>query len=220
MRRLFISSLLLLATACASANGAWRDLLASDVSAWRGYKSDTLPSGWQFDAASGVLTRVTEGGDVITREEFSDFEFEVDWKLTPGANSGIFFRAGEGTDRIYENATEYQVLDNSRHPDGRNPLTSAGSNFALYAATSDVTKPVGEWNTTRIIARGAHVEHWLNGTKVLAYDLWTPAWSAAVAASKFRQWPTYGLAKRGHIGLQDHGNVVSFRHARIRELTP
>ncbi len=219
MRKLLICSLLLVTTACASANGGWRDLLANDASAWRGYKSDSLPSGWQFDAASGVLTRVSGGGDIITRDQFTDFEFVVDWKVTPGANSGIFIRANEATDRIYENATEYQVLDNTTHPDGRNPLTSAGSNFALVAATPDVTKPVGEWNTTRIVARGAHVEHWLNGTKVVEYELWAPAWTEAVQGSKFRQWPTYGLGRSGHIGLQDHGNVVSFRNIRIREIT-
>ena len=218
-RRLGLGAALLLTAACAMhVQAGWRDLLGSDASAWRGYKAETLPGGWKYDAATGVLTCADGGGDIVTRDQFTDFEFEIEWRVTSGANSGILFRAGEGTEHIYENSTEYQVLDNTKHPDGKNPLTSAGSNFALYAATTDVTKPVGEWNSARIVARGAHVEHWLNGVKVIEYELWTPAWTEAVAKSKFRQWPTYGLARSGHIGLQDHGDVVSFRRARIREI--
>lgn len=196
------------------------DLLAGGAERhWRGYRMDSLPSAWAYDAATGVLTRSSYGGDIVTRQQFTDFEFEVEWKVGPKGNSGIFYRATEATGVIYENAAEMQVLDNGGHGDGVNPLTSAGANYALDAPIRDVTKPVGEWNTARIVAVGPHVEHWLNGVKLLEYELWTPEWTAKVAASKFNQWPTYGLARRGHIGLQEHGDVVSFRNIRIREIT-
>lgn len=198
--------------------GEWISLQVAE--AWRGYRSDALPGGWRFDAASGELTRESGPGDIITRRQFGDFELELEWKVGPRGNSGVFYRATEGTRRIYENAPEMQILDNTGHFDGRNTLTSAGANYALDAAVRDVTKPVGEWNHARIIARGARVEHWLNGVKVVEYEMWSDAWKAKVAASKFREWPAYGWADYGHIGLQDHGDVVSFRGMRIRELAP
>lgn len=195
--------------------GAWIDLQAAD--AWRGYRSETLPAGWEFDTVTKELTR-RGGGDIITKLQFSSFELELEWKLGPKGNSGIFYWANEGTDRIYENAPEMQILDNAGHADGANALTSAGANYALNAPIRDVTKPVGEWNAVRLVVRGDTVEHWLNGTKVVEYIAGSPEWQQLVAASKFREWPTYGQARTGHIGLQDHGDVVSFRNMRIREL--
>jgi hypothetical protein len=164
--------------------------------------------------------RCRRAGDIITRKQFSDFELELEWKVGPRGNSGVFYRATEGTRRIYENSPEMQILDNTGHADGRNSLTSAGANYGLNAPPSDVTRPVGEWNTARVVARGARVEHWLNGVKVAEYEMWSDPWKALVAASKFAQWPAYGWADRGYIGLQDHGDVVQFRGLRIRELAP
>lgn len=198
--------------------GSWLNLLVNPAVQWRGYQQDSLPAGWRFDPATRELTRAAAAGDLITRAQWDDFELELEWKVGPRGNSGIFYRANEGTPRIYENATEYQILDNTAHPDGRNTGTSTAANYALYPPSADVTRPVGEWNHSRIVALGAHVEHWLNGTKVVEYRLWSADWKAKVQASKFAQWPTYGLAERGHIGLQDHGDVVSFRNIRIREL--
>lgn len=192
----------------------------NDAALWRGYRRNDLPAGWEFNATSGELTRTRGGGDIITRAEFTDFELELEWKVGPRGNSGVFYRANEGTRVIYENAPEMQILDNAGHADGRNSLTSAGAHYALDAPVRDATRPVGEWNHTRIVVRGAHVEHWLNGVKVVEYEAWTDGWKVKVAASKFAAWPTYGLAARGHIGLQDHGDVVSFRKMRIREFTP
>jgi hypothetical protein len=196
----------------------WIDLQRAD--AWRGYRRGDVPAGWQFDTVARELVFTGRGGDLITREQFTDFELELEWKVGPRGNSGIFFRANEGTGRIYENAAEMQVLDNTGHADGRNAITSAGSNYALHAPVRDVTRPVGEWNAVRLIVRGAHVEHWLNGVKVVEYELWDDEWKAKVAASKFNDWPTYARARRGHIGLQDHGDVVAFRNLRIREIAP
>jgi hypothetical protein len=195
--------------------GEWIDLQRADV--WRGYRSETLPDGWDFDTATSVLTR-RRGADIITRQQFASFELEIEWKVGPRGNSGIFYWATEETRVIYENATEMQVLDNGGHRDGGSPLTSAGANYALYAPIRDVTRPVGEWNQARIVARGDTVEHWLNGTKLLEYVAGSPEWTRLVTASKFNAWPQYGKARRGHIGLQDHGDVVEFRAMRIREL--
>jgi len=200
--------------------GRWVDLFAGGADMhWRGYKQVRLPPAWSYNAESNTLTRLGFGGDIITRNEYADFEFEIEWKVVPGGNSGIFYHAGEGTDVIYENAPEMQGLDNARHADGKNPLTTAGANYGLNAPAQDVTKLAGEWNRARIVVIGPHVEHWLNGVKLLEYELWTPEWTAKVKASKFNQWPTYGLARRGHIGLQEHGDPIEFRNARIRELS-
>jgi hypothetical protein len=208
--------------ACAQqATPGWTDLLADGTAAWRDYGQPDLSAGWTYDPATRVLTRSGRGGaggGIITKAQYTDFELELEWRVGPRGNSGVFYRVTEGPPVIYHNAPEYQILDNAGHPDGRNSSTSAGANYALNAPVSDVTRPVGEWNHTRIVVRGAHVEHWLNGTKVVEYQLWTPEWTAAVKASKFNQWPGYGLGRRGHIGLQDHGDVVDFRNIRVREL--
>ena len=200
--------------------GAWRSLFDGRTTAgWRAYRGTAVPAQWR--AEDGVLVVVGKGGDagdIVTVDQFGDFELELEWKVSPGGNSGIFYRGTEAAERIYETAPEYQVLDDARHVDGRNPLTSAAAAYGLYAATPGVVKPAGEWNAARIVARGPRVEHWLNGQKVVEYVLGSPDWDAKVKASKFVDWPGYGRATRGHIGLQDHGDVVQFRNIRIREL--
>jgi hypothetical protein len=186
----------------------------SSTAAWRGFQRSDLPSGWQI--VDGALTRVSEGGDIITREQFGDFELELEWNVAPRGNSGIMFRVTEEDSSTYRTGPEMQVLDDAGHADGKSRLTAAGSNYALHAATAGVVKPAGEWNQARLVVRGPHVEHWLNGQKVVEYELWSPQWEALVKASKFVQWPRYGRAQRGHIALQDHGDRVAFRNIRIR----
>jgi hypothetical protein len=195
----------------------WRLLFdGTTVGGWRGFKAEAPPAGWT--AVDGVLTRDGKGGDLLTVEEFDDFELRLEWKVTKGGNSGIFYRGIEDSDAIYWSAPEMQVLDNAGHRDGKTPATSAGSNYALHAPVRDVTKPLGEWNEVRIIAKGAHVEHWMNGVKLLEYELWSPDWEARVNASKFKDYPGYGRANKGHIGLQDHGDPVWYRNIKIRPL--
>ena len=195
--------------------GEWRNLLDAKATGWRGFRKTALPDGWKV--LDGALTRVAAGGDIVYgAEEFGDFEFEFDWKLMPKGNSGVFFRATESTTRIFEGAPEYQVLDNLEHPDNKTDLTVAGANYSLHSAPRDAVRPVGEWNTAKIVAHGSHVQHFLNGRKVVDYDLWTPAWEAKVKASKFVEWPSYGRAKKGLLGLQDHGDWVAYRNMRVR----
>ena len=173
-----------------------------------------MPAGWQ--AVGGALTRVAEAGDLITRDQFDDFELALEWKVAEGGNSGIMYRVTEDTGATYESGPEMQVLDDARHEDGRSRLTAAGSVYGLYPAPPGVVKPAGEWNAARIVVSGNHVAHWLNGIEVVEYELGSPDWEARVAASKFKQWPGYGRAASGHIALQDHGGRVAYRDVRIR----
>ena len=183
---------------------------------WRGYNSPDLPGGWA--AQDGTLVRTGTGGDIITDRSFADFELTLEWRVESAGNSGVFYRAAEGEEWIYHSAPEMQVLDDAGHRDGQNPLTSAGANYGLHGAPRGVVRPAGDWNEVRLLVEGAHVEHWLNGTKVVEYQLWTPEWEALVAGSKFVEWPAYGRASTGHIGLQDHGDPVWYRNIKIREI--
>ncbi len=194
----------------------WRLLFdGRSTTGWRGYREQAVPNGWKV--ADGTLMKTDATGDIITTDQFGDFELAIDWLIRPGGNSGIFYRGSEEFDRVYWSAVEYQLLDDATAPDGKNRLTSAASAFALYAAPAGIVKPAGEWNSTRIVARGARVEHWLNGQKVVQYELWSPDWEAKVKASKFSQWPKYGRGRSGHIAIQgDHEGVLALRNIKIR----
>jgi hypothetical protein len=197
----------------------WRPLFDGRTTAgWHAFGGGAPGMGWQV--VDGALTRAAQAGDLLTDEEFGSFELELEWKIAPGGNSGIFFHVVEDStlQYVWQTGPEMQVLDNAGHADGRQPNTSAGSNFALYPPARDVTRHVGEWNAARLVVRGDHVEHWLNGEKLLEYELGSAEWTQRVAASKFAEMPRYGRARRGHIALQDHGDEVAFRNIRIRVL--
>jgi len=184
---------------------------------FRGYKTDTVPSAWH--TVDGVLTKTVGTGDIVTRKEFKDFDLRFDWKLEKGGNSGAFYRANEAFEHIYWTGPEYQLLDDANAPDGKNRLTSAGSAYGLYAAPAGVVKAADEWNSSEIIVKGNHVEHWMNGQKLLEYELLSPDWEAKVKASKFGVWPKYGRLPMGMIGFQgDHNGALSLRNIMIREL--
>ena len=195
----------------------WRLLFdGTSTKGWRGFRQKAAPDGWQ--AVDGTLSRVRSGADLITVDQFDSFELALEWKIASGGNSGIMFRVSEDEEATYHTGPEMQVLDNGRHPDGRAPLTSAGSCYGLYAPVKDTTKPVGEWNAVRLIVNGNHVEHWLNDVKVVEYELGSPEWTKLVRSSKFNEWPRYGRVPRGHIALQDHGDLVSYRNIKIRSI--
>lgn len=201
-----------------TAAGGWHVLFdGTTLDAWRGWGSLGIPQGWHI--LGDTLTKEGEVDDLITRAPFANFELELEWKLGKGGNSGVFYRGTREYDHIYWSAPEYQLLDDAFARDGRSRLTAAAAAYGIYPSPAGVVKPFGEWNTTRILVNGAHVEHWLNGKKVVEYELWSPDWKARVAASKFAQYPRYGLAKRGHIGIQgDHDGALAIRNVRIREL--
>ena len=188
----------------------------NSLEGWRGYNSEFMPTGWSVE--NGMLTRTGPGGDIITEQQFGDFEFYLEWLVGPGGNSGVLVRAVEGQEEVYHGAPEMQILDDAGHPDGRSPLTSAGSNYGLHGAPRGIVKSAGEWNSSRIVVVNNQVEHWLNGDKVVEYELGSADWLRRVANSKFAQWPEYGRASRGHIGIQDHGDRVSFRNLKVREI--
>ena len=183
---------------------------------WRGFGKNVFPEGWLIE--DGQVIRAGPAGDIITREQYDDFEFSIDWKVEPGGNSGVFFNVSDQGNAVYFTGPEMQLLDNKGHPDGGSPLTSAGSNYALHPARWDVAAPAESWNRSRLVVRGNAVEHWLNGVLVVEYLLGTPDWSRRVKDSKFRSMPDYGTRAMGHIALQDHGEKVSFRNMRIRRL--
>ncbi len=186
---------------------------------WRGYKRTTMPASWKV--MDGTLAQMggNEGGDdIVTDQEYGNFELRLQWRVAKDGNSGVMYRVSEQYEAPYESGPEMQVLDDAGHPDGKSRLTAAGSCFGMYPVEAGIVKPAGEWNEIAIIAKGAHVEHWLNGKKVVSYELWSDDWKARLAASKFKQWPGYGMSKTGHIALQDHGDAVAFRNIRIRKL--
>ena len=197
---------------------AWRPLFdGTSLDAWRGFKTDSVPSGWRI--VDRTLAKETPVGDIVSKEEFGDFELELEWKIGEAGNSGIFYRGTEEYNRIYWSAPEYQLLDDIKAEDNKTRLTCAGAAYALYPSPEGHLKPVGEWNQTRIVAKGAHVEHWLNGFKLLEYELWSPDWEAKVKSSKFNVYPNFGRAKKGHIALQgDHAGMLAFRNIRVREI--
>ena len=193
----------------------WRLLFDGETTTgWRGYRQASMPEGWQV--VDGALTRVAPAGDIVTEEQFTDFELSLEWNVEPGGNSGIFFRVSEDPNYVWESGPEMQVLDDAAHRDGLQRETAAGSNYALHAAPAGVVRPAGEWNEARIVVRGNHVEHWLNGEKVVEYELGSEDWLERVRNSKFAEMPRYGREPSGHIALQDHGDRVAFRNIKIR----
>jgi hypothetical protein len=202
----------------AEQSAGWRLLFdGTTTSGWRGYQQDAVPAGWIV--RDGLLMKESGTGDIVTTDEFDNFELAFDWKLAPGGNAGVFYRGTEEYEHIYWTAPEFQLLDDATAPDGHNRLTSAGAAYGLYAPPAGVVHPAGEWNSARIIVNGAHVEHWLNGQKLLEYELWSPDWQAKVKASKFAEWPHYGLNRKGHIAVQgDHNGALMLRNIKLRPI--
>jgi Domain of Unknown Function (DUF1080) len=207
-----------LAAAPTAAPGPWHNLLGEHSAPdWRGWKESGLPAGWHV--AGGVLSKDGAVDDLVSNKSYGNFELELEWKIGKEGNSGIFYRGTREYDHIYWSAPEYQLLDDANTADGKSPLTAAGSDYALYGVPPGVAKPYGEWNKTRLVVQGNHVEHWLNGVKVVEYDFGSADWKQRVAASKFSKYPNYGLAASGLIGIQgDHPGSLEVRHIRIREL--
>lgn len=229
MKKLALAALLLLGTtvntqtqmptltAAERADG-WKLLFdGKSLAGWRGYKTEKPSGGWRV-YEGGLLVRLGGGGDLMTVEQYGDFDMRFDWKITEYGNSGVIYRVGTTEPYPWHTGPEYQILDNARHPDGKNPITSAGSNYAVNEPTKDVTKPVGEWNEGRIVARGNRIEHWLNGVKIVDYEIGSADWTARVKASKFGKIPAYATVQRGHIALQDHDSVVIYRNVKIKAL--
>ena len=188
---------------------------------WRSWLSDTV-SGWAIEEgcmkALGLGGDI--GGDIITRKQYDDFELSLEWKIAPQGNSGILYMVVEDSSyhAVYETGPEFQLLDDEGWPGELEDWQLTGANYAMHVAENVILNPIGKWNTARIVKRNVHVEHWLNGRKVVAYELWNDDWKARVEAGKWKDFPDYGRSSKGHIALQDHGSQAWFRNIKIREL--
>jgi hypothetical protein len=192
----------------------------SSAEAWRCYKGgDIASAGWVMEGGALKTVAGAESRcDIISRKQYRDFEMELEWRVSPGGNSGIFFGVAETDGPAWHTGPEYQVLDDSRHPDGKDPKTSAAALYGLVAARDKSLRPVGEYNRSRLVVRGQHVEHWLNGKKVAEYELDSGALRKLIAASKFGDKPRFAREREGHVALQHHGEEVWYRDVRIRPL--
>lgn len=189
----------------------------SALTGMRGYKEEGFPSsGWKLTDAT--LQTEGDGPDVVTDKEYENFEFSCEWKVAPGGNSGIIYLVSEDHGYTWETGPEMQVLDNTRHPDGKNPLTSAGALYAMIPCAYDVARPAGEWNHAVVRKQGNHIEHWLNGFKVVEYEYQGDEFKKLVADSKFNQMPDFATNAKGHIALQAHGQEMWYRDVKVRSL--
>lgn len=209
----------------AEKSAGWKLLFdGKSTAGWRGYRLKEMPPGWSV--IDGALVKVKGGAggkgagggdDIVTTEEFKSFELSLEWKIVRNGNAGVLYHVSEEAVTAWHFAPEVQILDNTTWPN-RDRRQHAGACYDLYAPAKDVTKPVGEWNHFRILVNGAHVEHWLNGEKIVTYELWSDDWKERVAKSKFKDKPKFGTFKRGPICLQDHSDRVEFKNLKIRPL--
>ena len=212
----------------AETQAGWRLLFdGHSLAGWHGYNKQAIDA-WRVDACA-LRTAGTAGNygsdtrpDLVTDAEFTNFELTLDWKATKGGNSGVMYGVIEDPkyDAPWKTGPEYQLIDEVGFPERLEPWQMAGANYAMHLPdkTKKVLKPVGEWNTTRIVVNGNHVEHWLNGQKILEFERWTPEWRALRDAGKWKEAPDYGMAKTGRIAIQDHGSVFWFRNVKIKPL--
>lgn len=191
----------------------------SGLDHWRNFKGSEIS--WQVE--DGTLTTPGGKGDIVSKDTYSNFELEFDWKISEGGNSGVMYLVQEGDqEATFHTGPEYQIIDAEGYAKKSGSQLDdtqiTGANYGLHTPASKPAKPVGEWNKGKIVVNDRHVEHWLNGEKVVEYDLGTDEWKKQVSQTKFQEWPDYGMAKEGHIALQDHGDQVWFKDIRIREL--
>ena len=189
---------------------------------WRPYQNKKANS-WSAD--NGTLHCKGSAGnygaisaDMITKNKYENFELSVDWKISPKGNSGILYMVKEDTVASYLSGPEYQIIDDTNFPEKLEDWQKTGANYAMDPAPTAEPNPVGQWNHTRILVNKGHVEHWLNGKKVVDYDLWTDEWKNKKMNGKWKDAAGYGLSKKGHIALQDHGSEAWFKNIKIKEL--
>jgi len=189
---------------------------------WRNFKSKKIGAAWKVQDGALLLdnTMKGQGGDIITQQEFENFELSLEWKIDSCGNSGIMFNVVEDEKypTVWVTGPELQVLDNECHPDAKIEKHRAGDLYDLIKSNRETVKPAGEWNHARIVSKNGSYEFWLNGNKAVEFTMHTPEWNSLVANSKFKDMPDFGKARKGHISLQDHGDRVWFRNIKIREL--
>ena len=207
----------------AEAKLGWQSLFdGKTTNGWRGFRSDSFPHQWKV--VEGAITRTTTSPehrqartDLMTRGQYRNFRLQLDWKIQPGGNGGIFLRLGEDVKLAWHGAPEVQLLDDAAIKDLGNDRRN-GACYGLYAAEQQAVRPPGQWNQMTLVADGAHLEHWLNGVKIVEYEIGSDDWNRRVGKSKFSKFPSFGKRSAGHICLQDYGDEIAFRNIRILEI--
>ena len=194
----------------------------TSTDAFRGWKSETFPEkGWVIDGDALHIQADSKAGDIVTKKQYASFDLRFEWIVAKGSISGVIYRCVEHVDvRLsFMSGPEYQILDDDNHRNGKNPKTTAASLYAHYAPSDKkMLKPVGQWNTGRILVIGSNVEHWVNGEVVIAYDLDSEAFKKVSQGTHYKQWPKFAKEKVGHIAFQDHTDDVWYRNIRIKTL--
>jgi len=191
---------------------------------WHTYGLNLSGQGWKVENGTLHLdpkAKKNDAGDLVTDKEYTNFHLKVDWKVAPGANSGILFHIKEDPakyNQTYSTGPEMQVIDNAGHPDGKIIKHHAGDLYDLVSGSPEAVKPVGEWNTAEIISSGESLVFILNGVKIVTTTQFDENWKGLIAGSKFAKWEGFGTFRTGKISLQDHGNEVWFRNILIKEL--
>jgi len=189
------------------------------LSGWKGYKQANPPANWKAENGELIVRPGSGGGgDISTAKEYADFDLRLEWNVSKNGNSGIIYRSGGDYDACWKTGPEYQVFDDFRGGQGQAGPHSAGAMYDMYIPSKFVSKPPGEWNETRIVAKGSHIEHWLNGTKIVETEVGSEDWNSRYDKSKFKAFPEFARKKKGYILLQDHGAELRFRNIRIKEL--
>jgi Domain of Unknown Function (DUF1080) len=204
----------------AEKKSGWQLLFdGKSTTGWRMYQN--VPAdGWQVVNGELISKKdgVTKRADLITAEQYDNFELLFDWKVDKGANSGVIYRAIENSRPSFESGPEYQLIDDNGYAEKLEDWQKSGADYAMHPPSTLAAKPAGEYNRTKIVVNGSHVEHWLNGVKVVDFELWTPEWQALKEKGKWKDAKNYAMAKKGYIVLQDHGGGVRFKNIKLRRL--
>lgn len=218
-----VLAVLALDWAVATAKPKWQVLFdGKSTASWRAFRRSDFPSKcWTIENGS-LRTNAgcpeADRVDIVTKDKYQDFELELQWRVAPGANSGVIYLVSEDEDATWKTGPEMQVLDDAKHADGKNNKTSAGSLYALIAPTNKTLRPVGQYNKASVRVKNNHVEYWLNGKKVVAYELGSAELKSLIAQSKFKEFPRFAMNREGYVALQFHGDNVWYRKVRIRAL--
>ena len=204
----------------------WKLLFdGTDKAGWHNYLQPEASASWKVEDGAlttdqDAKTKGAVGGDLVTNDEFENFELTLEWKIAEGGNSGIIFSVHEDPKfgATYLTGPEMQVLDDAKHPDGKYPKHNSGDLYDLKKSVKESAKPVGEWNKVKILKKDGHLVFWLNGTKTVETTIGGEEWKTLLANSKFKNWKGFGEYPKGHIALQDHGDVSWYRDIKIRVL--